>query len=81
MSTDTSTSLEMTRLIKANADTVYRAWTEPDQMKRWSCPAYATIESAGLHMGLGAGGAQGRGAHGDRAVQRDGRIHRSGRGP
>ena len=53
MSTDTSTSLEVTSLIKADADTVFRAWTEPDQMKRWSCPEYATVEKVETDLRVG----------------------------
>ena len=53
MSTDTSTSLEITRLIKADAETVFRAWTEPDQMTQWACPEYAQIEKVESDLRVG----------------------------
>jgi len=38
MSVDTMNSLRMTRLIKADQQAVWNAWTQPDLMKQWSCP-------------------------------------------
>jgi uncharacterized protein YndB with AHSA1/START domain len=38
MTTRTGTSLTLTRLINADPETVFRAWTEPEQLKQWSAP-------------------------------------------
>ncbi len=38
MSTKTATSLRLSRVIKADPERVFRAWTEPKELKRWSCP-------------------------------------------
>ena len=47
MSVDTMNSIWITRLIQANQQAVWDAWTQPDQMRQWSCP-----EPSGLHVGL-----------------------------
>lgn len=39
MTVDTMNSLRITRLIQADQQTVWDAWTKPDLMKQWSCPA------------------------------------------
>ena len=38
MSTRIGTSLSLTRVINADPETVFRAWTDPEQLKRWSAP-------------------------------------------
>ena len=38
MSTKTGTSLRVSRVINAKPARVFEAWTEPDQLKKWSCP-------------------------------------------
>lgn len=38
MSTDTSTSLRVSRMIKADRETVFRAWTDPEHLKHWAAP-------------------------------------------
>ena len=35
MTTDTATSLRISRRIQADPDSVFRAWTEPAEMKQW----------------------------------------------
>jgi uncharacterized protein YndB with AHSA1/START domain len=54
MSTDTQTSVRISRVINADPDTLFRAWTEPDQLKRWSCPEGSTL--ADVEMDLTVGG-------------------------
>lgn len=54
MSTDTGTALEITRLIKADVETVFRAWTDPEQMIRWSCPEGVRLD--GVEVDLRVGG-------------------------
>jgi uncharacterized protein YndB with AHSA1/START domain len=53
MSTDTGTTIRVSRLINADADTVFRAWTEADQLKQWSCPESATIADAQVDLSVG----------------------------
>ena len=43
MSTETGTSLRVSRIIKAAPETVFLAWTEPDQMSQWSAPEGMSI--------------------------------------
>lgn len=38
MSVGTSNELRMTRTIKADQQAVWDAWTQPKQMKNWTCP-------------------------------------------
>ena len=38
MSVDTTSSIRMTRLIQADRQAVWDAWTQPELMKQWSCP-------------------------------------------
>jgi len=38
MTVDTMNSLRLTRLIQADRQEVWNAWTQPDLMKQWSCP-------------------------------------------
>ena len=45
MDTKTATTVQLTRVIPAAIDDVFRAWTEPEQMKHWFCPEGADILS------------------------------------
>ena len=53
MSTETTSSLSITRIIKADRERVFRAWTEPEQMKRWSCPEDITVKDAQSDLRIG----------------------------
>ena len=53
MSTDTGTFLRVSRLINADPKTVFRAWTEADQLKLWSCPESAVVEHAEVDLRVG----------------------------
>jgi uncharacterized protein YndB with AHSA1/START domain len=53
MSTDTGTSLRVTRGIKADPVTVFDAWTQADQLKRWSCPEGMTVGDAEVDLRVG----------------------------
>lgn len=44
MSPDTATSLRLTRTFEADAEVLFRAWTDPDRMRRWMCPEGAVVE-------------------------------------
>ncbi len=54
MSTDTTTSLRLTRVIQASRERVFSAWTLPDQMKEWAAPEGIAIQEA--HVDLKVGG-------------------------
>lgn len=53
MSTETTYSLRVSRVIAAERETVFRAWTEPDELKRWSCPEGATVDDAQVELTVG----------------------------
>ena len=43
MDTGTQTSLSITKVIPAGRDAVFRAWTDPEEMRKWSCPEGAEV--------------------------------------
>ena len=47
------TSLEIRRVIKAPRDRVFQAWTQPEELKRWSAPAPATVAVAEVDLRVG----------------------------
>jgi uncharacterized protein YndB with AHSA1/START domain len=51
--TTESRELELTRLIDAPAEKLYRAWTEPALLKQWFCPRPWTVASAELDVRAG----------------------------
>lgn len=53
MSTNTETSLRVSRVIKAPREAVFRAWTEPDQLTQWSSPVGVVVESAEVDLTVG----------------------------
>jgi glutathione S-transferase len=50
MSTDTSTSLQLTRVIKAPRERVFAAWTEPSIMTQWSAPEGYLVQEAEVDL-------------------------------
>jgi len=44
MSTEAGISLQLTRVIKATPEAVFRAWTDAKEMKQWAAPEGMTIE-------------------------------------
>lgn len=53
MTTDTALSLRLTRLIRADREAVFRAWTEPAVMREWFCPEGGTVEAAESDLKVG----------------------------
>jgi glutathione S-transferase len=53
MSTETVTSLRISRIIKADRETVFQAWTEPDQLKLWSCPEGMNVADSQVDLTVG----------------------------
>lgn len=44
MSVETTTSLRIVRTIQADRQAVWDAWTKPEHMRRWSCPAPGGVQ-------------------------------------
>ena len=53
MPTDTATSLTLTRVIRAGREEVFRAWTDPAEMKKWFCPEGGTVDQAESDLVVG----------------------------
>ena len=53
MSTETTSSLSITRVIQAERASVFRAWTEPEQLMRWSCPETVSVKNATVDLKVG----------------------------
>lgn len=53
MSTQTETSLRVARVIPAEPQAVFRAWTEPEQLKRWSSPDGVTVADVQVDLKVG----------------------------
>ena len=53
MPTDTATSLTLTRVIRADRETVFRAWTDPAEMKKWFCPEGGTVDQVESDLAVG----------------------------
>ena len=53
MPTDTATSLTLTRVIRADREAVFRAWTDPAEMKKWFCPEGGTVDEAESDLAVG----------------------------
>lgn len=51
--TTTAHTLRLARVIKASPDSVFRAWTEPDQLKHWSAPDGYAVVSADVDLRVG----------------------------
>ncbi|HYK53024.1 MAG TPA: SRPBCC domain-containing protein [Candidatus Eremiobacteraceae bacterium] len=52
-STDSSTSLKLTRRINARREDVFDAWTDPEVLKRWWAPEGTTMTSVDLDPHVG----------------------------
>lgn len=53
MDTTTDTSVQITRVIPATRDEVFRAWTEPEQMRHWACPEGAEVLDVAADLTVG----------------------------
>jgi len=53
ISTKTSTSLTVSRVVQADPETVFRAWTEPEQLTQWSAPEGAAVTGAEVDLTVG----------------------------
>ena len=65
MSVETANALRLTRVIRAPRQAVWDAWTQPEHMKRWSCPEPGGLKElscdfrvgGAFELGMVAGGA------------------------
>lgn len=53
MSPQTATSLRLSRIVKADRDAVFRAWTDPTIMKKWLCPEGLSVAEASTDVKVG----------------------------
>jgi uncharacterized protein YndB with AHSA1/START domain len=53
MSPKTDTSLRVSRVIQADPETLFSAWTEPDRLMHWSCPEGSTVTDARVDLSVG----------------------------
>ncbi|MEN8145123.1 MAG: SRPBCC domain-containing protein [Gemmatimonadota bacterium] len=53
MTTGTDTTLRMTRIIKAAPADVFRAWTEPSEMRKWAAPEGVSVQRAEVDLTVG----------------------------
>lgn len=53
MSTETSTSLEITRMLKAEPARVWQAWSTAEGLRRWACPEGAVVDDVSVDLAIG----------------------------
>ena len=53
MSVDTMNSLCITRLIQADQQAVWNAWTQPELMRRWCCPQPGGVQDVESDLRVG----------------------------
>ena len=53
MNVEASTSIRLTRIIKASPEQVFDAWTQSDELRKWSCPEGATVEDVSTDIRVG----------------------------
>jgi uncharacterized protein YndB with AHSA1/START domain len=53
MSVETVGVVEVRRVVKADPQTVWNAWTRPEHMKKWSCPAPGGAKSISSDLRVG----------------------------
>lgn len=53
MTTSADRACRVTRTIPAPREEVFRAWTEPDWIRRWSCPPGGTIRDSQVDLVAG----------------------------
>jgi uncharacterized protein YndB with AHSA1/START domain len=53
MSVETAGALEIRRVVNADPQTVWDAWTQPEQMKKWSCPAPGGLKDVSCDLRVG----------------------------
>ena len=68
MSVETKSSVRLTRIINADRERVFRAWTEPEQIKKWSAPEGLSVVESVVDLCVG-------GAYRLRMITDEGNYH------
>ena len=68
MSTETGTSLTLTRVVAATPEAAFQAWTQPEHMRRWACPEGAMVDDVSVDLTVG-------GAYRIRMLTPDGTVY------
>ncbi len=53
MTVESVAGLRLTRVVKATPQQAWDAWTQPEQMKAWSCPAPGGLQEASVDLRVG----------------------------
>ncbi len=53
MTTETMQSLRLARVIKADRGTVFKAWTDPAQLKQWAAPEGVEVDHVEVDLKVG----------------------------
>ena len=53
MSVETGNAVRITRVVRADPQTVWNAWTQAEQMKKWSCPAPGGAKAVSSDLRVG----------------------------
>jgi uncharacterized protein YndB with AHSA1/START domain len=51
--TDRDTALEVRKTIRAPRERVFRAWTQPEEVKKWSAPGPMNVVAASIDLRIG----------------------------
>ena len=55
MTVETANTVRITRLIRADRQRVWDAWTRPEHMRKWSCPAPGGVQDVAADLRVGGG--------------------------
>lgn len=55
MIADTKTALRLTRIVNADPQTAFDAWTLPEHIRRWSCPEGHRVAVSEVDLTVGGG--------------------------
>jgi len=53
MSVETLKSVRLSKTVTVDRQRAWDAWTQPDQMKQWASPEYATVVGVGVDLRVG----------------------------
>ncbi len=53
MIADARTALHLTRIVNADPQTAFDAWTQPEHIRHWACPEGATVADSQVDLTVG----------------------------